>query len=482
MKKNLIFWSMVAFVGITNSLFAQSTYQPCNLVSHPLFEPAPVGKNPVVLNRLGTSPQFGEIAQHTSKGAYSHLKSVYAKNSARNRQEIDNLLRALGYTGINDPNFSPSKITPEILPAGTVGWMGAYAKGHKYSWSVLGKSFETFKIVANGGSDCFVYVMKKCGNAFYDPSVRNVVTPPLPFKPTINCKTQTIVVAGKSSIKKSEVMNTTATADLVAVNGTKPALCLGSVQVPVRATYEMTASGSVDYSKVVDVCDFGQANSTVNSPVQLAMNVKDSKFTLGENGKLMMTVSDDQYNQMKKLYSTCTVATTEVAAATISKTVNETPATAATAAVGGDGSAACVTQTLGFKGQNTVADGKTQASSQNITVIGKYLSTGKLATGETADKYLCLGSYQVPASLTSNFEVSGNSNVAKTIEICDKTGNAPATLDMNVPVKLTYDLSSPTLNVGDAGRVYVNLTEAQYKSLSKQFGRCCGVAGNDKCM
>lgn len=480
MKKSFILLSLVAMMGFAQTLLAQSAYQPCNLIAHPLFEPAPLGKTPVVLNRLGTSPQFGEISQHTAKAAYSHLKSVYAKNSARNKREIDNLLQALGYTGINDPNFSPNSITAEILPAGTVGWMGAYAKGHKYAWSVLGRDFETFKIAANG-SDCFVYVMKKCGNAFYDPSVRNL--PPLPFKPTITCKTATIVISGKNSIKKSEVANSTVTAEVVAVNGTKPALCLGTAQVPVKAAYEMTATGSVDYSKTVEVCDFGQSgNLAVNSPVQLAMNVTDSKMQLGEDGKLTMAVSEEQYNLMKKVYATCASTTSSAVATTVTKTVNESSASADAGAMGGTGSPICTTQTLSFKGQSDAKDGKVQNSSQNVTVIGRYLSTGKLATGEAADKYLCLGSYQVPASMATNFAVSGNSNVAKTVEICDKTGTAPATMDLNVPLKLTYDLSNPTMSVGDGGRVYINLTEAQYKALSKKFGRCCGVEGNTKCM
>ncbi|MCD8540078.1 MAG: hypothetical protein LRY55_10150, partial [Leadbetterella sp.] len=128
------------------------------------FGPASSSK-PVLLRRLGTSPQFGEIPQHTSKSAYDHLKKVHTRNLKGSRQEMDRFLSLLGYSGFNDPAFTVDKITPAILPKGKIGWMGGYSRGHQYKWSVLGNPFPTFKIVSKDGI-CHAYIMKKCGNDF----------------------------------------------------------------------------------------------------------------------------------------------------------------------------------------------------------------------------------------------------------------------------------------------------------------------------
>lgn len=64
MKKNLVslLSMLVMLCGMSLTSAAQNYFQPCNSIPHPLFEPAPMGKKPVTLNRLGSSPQFGEIS------------------------------------------------------------------------------------------------------------------------------------------------------------------------------------------------------------------------------------------------------------------------------------------------------------------------------------------------------------------------------------------------------------------------------------
>lgn len=488
MKKNLVslLSMLVMLCGMSLTSAAQNYFQPCNAIPHPLFEPAPMGKKPVTLNRLGSSPQFGEISAHTSSAAYSHLKRVYSKNSARNKREIDNLLQAMGYTGINDPSFTTASITPETLPAGTTGWMGAYSRGHKYAWSVMGRSFETFRIASKDNGSCHVYIMRKCGNAFYDPNVRVLPSPqPVAFVPEVKCLTQKITVSGNSKIEKTNFVNTTADVQLVVTNGSNPALCLGTATVPVSAQYGISANGSIDYSKVVEVCTYGANNTpapvNLASPVQLMVDVTESNVMLGNGGKMMMAVSDDQYKQMKRLYSTC--ATNESTATAIPTfTKEETGDRTVNAAAATGNGTDCKTQTMTFMGSNAVSDGAVKTASKQVTVIGRYMKSGSLTKGETADKYLCLGSYPMDASLASAFNVSGTSKAMKSLEICDKAGNAPAQLNVNVPIKLDYSISNPTMNMGDAERIFINLDETQYKTLSKRFGRCCGVEGNDKCM
>lgn len=483
MKKNLsVLFSMITIlVGLSFTGSAQN----CNAIPHPLFEPAPVGKKPVTLNRLGTSPQFGEINGHTAAIAYNHLKDIYSKNSARNKREIDNLLQAIGYTGLSDPNFSAASITPETLPVGTTGWMGAYSRGHKYAWSTLGRDFRTFKLSSIDGK-CFVYIMRKCGNAFYDPTFIPEHKIPEP-----QCITQAISFAGNSKIEKTNFVNTTAPVQLVVTNGANPELCLGTTQVPVTAQYGISADGSFNYDKKVDVCVPAGQNTTVPinlaSTVQLAVEVTESQIMLGNGGKLMMAVSDDQYKQMAKLYSTCATGegmSMEVPIYTREEMGNEMNNSTSMASSKSSGSSAneCKTQTMTFIGNSGVSDGSVKTASKQVTVIGTYMKSGSLAKGETSDKYLCLGTYPMNASLASAFNVSGTSKAIKSLEICDKDGTAPAAMDINVPIKLNYSVSNPTMNMGDAERIYINLDDAQYKTLSKRFGRCCGVAGNDKCL
>ncbi len=72
MKKNIAF--LFSMIVVLCGLSFTSSAQNCNAIPHPLFEPAPVSKTPVTLNRLGTSPQFGEINGHTAEIAYNHLR------------------------------------------------------------------------------------------------------------------------------------------------------------------------------------------------------------------------------------------------------------------------------------------------------------------------------------------------------------------------------------------------------------------------
>lgn len=491
MRKNFAFLSLVAvlfsmpFISSaqnTSNARMQTAYQPCNAIAHPLFEPKPEGKTPVTLNRLGTSPQFGEIKSHTAAAAYSHLKRVYARNSARNKREIDNLLQAMGYTGLNDPNFTTSSIVAETLPAGTTGWMGAYSRGHKYAWSVMGKPFQAFRINSTKG-DCYVYIMRKCGNAFYSP-----METPINITPEVECVTQTLSISGQSKIEKTNLLKTTATVQLVATNGTNPNLCVGSTEVPVAATYSVFADGSINYSKVFDVCaTAGSTPAAINmaSPIQLSVDVSDARLTLGNNGAMMMPVSDNQYKQLKRIYSECPTDMA-MAEAFPTYTRDETGSSAmqesrmATSNAGTDGQK-CKTQTMSFMGESAIADGVVKSASKQVTVIARWVKTGSLTKGETADKYLCLGTYPMNAAWAAAVDVKGSSKVMKTLEVCDK-GDTPSTMDYNVPIKLNFGVSSPDMTMGDSDRIYVDVDASQYKTLSKRFSRCCGIEGNDKCI
>jgi hypothetical protein len=484
MKKSLQAISFFVFLLVLiegSSVYGQ---QPCGAGSHQVFSQAS-SQTPVTLNRLGTSPQFGEIPNHTAKSAYDHLSKIYAKNVRNSKSEINMFLSGLGYTGFKDPMFNASKISPETLSKGQTGWMGAYSKGHKYKWSVLGKDFPTFKISSKDGS-CYAYIMKKCGNAFFDPAPRDEALKALAFanaKPKVVCKTQTLNFTGKGSIQAGDVINTTKTFPVVAsYNGSN--LCMGDFTVPVRLTYDMTASGDVNYAKTVEVCDYGNgapAAMNLNLPLNIKYNLAASDVNIGEDGKMMANVSKKQFKALKKVYGVCpnnsaTAPTNTTLAAT--KVNNVSTASPATTVGGGNGEK-CVKQTLNISGTAQTEDVSTKTNTQEVTIIGMYKKVGKLEKGETAEKFMCLGTYNVPAKSSLQYALNSNSNLEQIIEVCDN-GSVNPVENISLPLNMKHSFTKQEVGVGDYGKIYTSLTKKQYKKLSKSFKRCC-KDGSSKC-
>jgi hypothetical protein len=101
-----------------------------------------------------------------------------------------------------------------------------------------------------------------------------------------------------------------------------------------------------------------------------------------------------------------------------------------------------------------------------------YTKTGKLQKGETANKYLCLGSYNVPAKSSLQYALKGNSNLSHILEVCD-TGNVNPNESLNADMKLTNNFTKQETMIGDYGRIYRTLSKSEYKKLGKVFKRCC---------
>jgi hypothetical protein len=480
---------LLPLVGI-----AQLRDLKCDILPYSVFKGASK-KKPVELKVLGTSPQFGEIPEHTGVSAYEHLKAIHSENIKNSRGEIDKLFKALGYKGFNDPAISSSSFIPEIIPAGTYGWMGAYSRGHKYAWSVLGNEFPTFKIYAKG-SDCFIYIMKKCGNAFYVPSkyptpissYKQPVAAPVVVAPVMICKTQTINITGSGQVSSGDVMNTSKTMEIVAVNtasGSTKGLLLGSYPVSVRSTYDFNVKGETQYSKTVEVCMEGSAAPApmnLSLPMNLNYKITKNDVLIGDGEKLYLNVTPDQFKALSKAYKAVNVTTTsspniEVA----SKKVSSSTATETASGSFGSGETKCADQKINFLGKTEIKDGSVKSMNNDVTIIGVYKKTGKLDKGEMPEKYLCLGSFQVPVKSAYEFTTSGGSDVSKILRVCTKDGAAPADQNINVPVKMTYNFTKQDVSLGDYNKLYVNLTEKQYKSLSKNYNRCCTEGGEGKC-
>ncbi len=495
MKKTLIlFGAIMLSLALPTVIHAQSSI-PC-VESLNAFFGGTTNETPVVLNRLGTSPQFGEIKVHTAEGAYSHLKKVYARNLRASANEIDRYLQALGYTGFKDPEFNVSKITAEILPAGSIGWMGAYGKGHKYRWSKLGRDFETYRIQSKS-SPCYSYIMKKCGNAFYVPADCSkpnpcpecikgqafVANPMCPCTPCpVECVSQTISVSGNNKIASGDIVKSTADLSLVATNGIKK-LCLGTFNVPLCSTFEYAASGSTSLNKTIQVCDKGQgalSNININLPVALSFDLADSQLKVGDNGVMTATIaSPKRFKALSKVYSECPA---EVANSSAMVSELKAPEIEAMSESGMTSNGAmaeavdgqdCKKQTLYFNGSETISDVTTKSFSNDAVIIGHFVKTKKLVKGETADKYLCLGQYSVPGTTSLAYTLKGESSLNKVVEICDKEGMAKADENIELPVDLKLDFTNQNMSICNGGRMVVQLTEKQYNKLAKRFSRCC---------
>ncbi|MBS1771357.1 MAG: hypothetical protein JST82_00765 [Bacteroidetes bacterium] len=132
---------------------------------HKIFN-VPKDKTPVVVTKLGASPQFTSLQFILDKNVYyKNLKAL--DNDPKHKAEINSLLCALGYTGVNDPKFTIDKLEYTTIPFGAIGMLGDGS--HHYIYSILAitnvQNIPCWKI--NSGSDCNVYIMLGCGNAFY---------------------------------------------------------------------------------------------------------------------------------------------------------------------------------------------------------------------------------------------------------------------------------------------------------------------------
>lgn len=494
--KKLIFLGAFFLASIFSAQVKSQSQYECRDILTQAFGEYSTAK-PVNLTRLGTSPQFGEIRNYSSEGAYVHLERVYKRNSKKSRLEMDRLLKLIGYTGFGDPAFTAAKIVPVTLEKGTLGWMGAYTKDYQYKWSVLARDFRSFKILAKDGP-CFLYIMRKCGNAFYIPQKPGEFDCPAcpdcprpssflanrdPYCPACekcpDCKTTTINISGEGKIASGDIMSNSLELPMVAMYGGEK-VCLGTYSIPVSSTYEYAVTGSAKYSQTIDVCDNGAGvlpNMDVKLPVNLGFNVSQSQMTLGEGGAMVLNVVDaKRFKTLKKQYGTCSTdmvmsTTEETLMASEVDEMAEMSDNSYTASPGVNGE--CKKQTLIFNGSKQFSDVNSQNYSNTVSVIGVYKKEGKLVVGESADKYLCLGSYSIPGKTAMVYDLKGESSLTKVMEICNKTGDATPERSINIPVDMDLDISNQKMTVGDAGRVYIPITEKQYKSLGKKFSRCC---------
>jgi hypothetical protein len=327
--------------------------------------------------------------------------------------------------------------------------------------------------------------MKKCGNAFYIPTYITVT--PDPILPVITCKTQTINISGSGQVQSGDVMNTSKTMEIVAVSASSKGkgLLLGSYPVSVRSTYDFSLKGDAQYSKTVEVCMEGSATPAplnLTLPMNLNYKITKNEVNVGDGDKLYLNVTEAQFKALGKAYKPINVTSTGASNLEVSgKKVSNSSAIESTSASYGSGDTKCADQKFNFIGKTEIKDGSLKSSNNDVTIIGVYKKTGKLDKGELADKYLCLGSFQVPVKSAYEFTTTGGSDVSKILRVCSKDGVALAYQNINIPVQMSYNFTKQDVMLGDYNKLYVSLTEKQYKALSKNYNRCCSDGGEGKC-
>jgi len=242
----------------------------------------------------------------------------------------------------------------------------------------------------------------------------------------------------------------------------------------------------MSYSKTIPVCVEGTAApAPINLTLPLNLDYKITKqdVNVGDGDKIYLNVDEKKFKALSKAYKSCpvTASTTTAAAQTIEKKVLSDN-TATDVVIGTAGAAKCADQKINFIGKTEIQDGSIKGSNPSVTIIGVYKKAGKLSKGEMPEKYLCLGSFEVPVKSSYEVVTSGLSNVSKMFRVCDANGNPLPEQNVNIPVNLNYSFTKQDVMVGDYNKLYVNIDEKQYKDLSKSYNRCCKDGKEGSCV
>jgi len=151
---------VIALTFVTATSFAQNCAS-----KHAVFQ-VPQGVTPKVMKVLGTSPEFPPLQNRNSvKEIFHNLKAM--GESPKYKDAINGLFVALGYTGVQDADFTIEDVTPGHVPFGSIGMLGDAAHHYEYSILVLPgeQIIKSWHIRSKNG--CDLNFMSRCGNAFY---------------------------------------------------------------------------------------------------------------------------------------------------------------------------------------------------------------------------------------------------------------------------------------------------------------------------
>jgi len=248
--------------------------------NNPIYKFDNTSGAPKEIRRLGSNPEFPFLRNLSSESqVYSAIKKNNTKNS-RGMSQLNGLLIEIGLpNGAND--LQESSITATTIPAGTEGNMGYGGYGSEYS--VLQGDFKAWKISSGNGGNCYVYIMQKCGNAFF-PKNGTMKTACLDVPVTLDADTKEVTLQAAAP---SNTLNRTYVyyerkhrrrplspeySDLTDPRASNPVLIRTSKDMsPVPQTYKVSLNTSENRVKVCP-------DQTVSIPASINVE-KESEYT-----------------------------------------------------------------------------------------------------------------------------------------------------------------------------------------------------------
>jgi len=144
------------------SCFAQTDCNP----SLPLFKfDGDQSSSVKEIHKLGTAPEFPFLRNMSSPRQVADALKRNDDNNTAGISELNDMLMAIGFNnGIKD--VDESNITMYRIPPGTEGNMGSAGYSNVYcKLDTDPAGTKSWKI--SSGNGCYMYVLAKCGNAFY---------------------------------------------------------------------------------------------------------------------------------------------------------------------------------------------------------------------------------------------------------------------------------------------------------------------------
>jgi len=146
--------------------------------------------SPVVVTKLGAAPEFPFLRNMTTPHQVYMAIHRHANDHTASMNKLNDLLKQEGYAnGAKD--LQESDITMESIEPGTEGNMGS--RGYTYKYTRLSgnpSEFRAWRIRANDNSNVngSVYLLAKCGNAFFPKNTKTTacITVPVSVTPDMN--------------------------------------------------------------------------------------------------------------------------------------------------------------------------------------------------------------------------------------------------------------------------------------------------------
>ncbi len=175
-----------AIITVASSCFAQTECSKNN----PIFKTDNYGA-PKEIYSLGSNPEFPFLRNLST--SHQVASAIRRSEDRHGMTELNSMLTDIGFTnGAKD--VTASSVTEYYIPSGTLGNMGdgnfntAYIK-----LTGNGQDIKSWKISSPTG--CYVYILAKCGNAFYPAKPHGRATTSMDVPLNLNSNSKEVSLA-----------------------------------------------------------------------------------------------------------------------------------------------------------------------------------------------------------------------------------------------------------------------------------------------